>query len=73
MGQYGASVSPLDSLIIALGRTGDRRALKPIIEKVEQLDAGSEFSHCRAVAMALETLATPLRRSLWLNFSKNPA
>jgi hypothetical protein len=56
MGQYGASLSKLDSLIIALGRTRDRRALDPILEKVEQLDAGSELSHCRAVAMALETL-----------------
>jgi len=56
MGQYGASISPLDSLIVALGRTGDKRGLGPILEKVEQLDVKSEFSHCRAVAMALETL-----------------
>jgi hypothetical protein len=56
MGQYGASISELDSLIIALGRTRDKKALKPILEKVKQLDASSEFSHCRAVAMALETL-----------------
>jgi flavin-dependent dehydrogenase len=56
MGQYGASVSPLDSIIIALGRTGDKRAVKIIIERVEQLDPNSEFSHCRAVAMALEKI-----------------
>jgi hypothetical protein len=56
MGQYGASLSELDSLIIALGRTRNERALGPILEKVEQLDVKSEFSHCRAVAMALETL-----------------
>jgi len=56
MGQYGASLSPLDSLIVALGRTGDKRGLGPILEKVEQLDVKSEFSHCRVVAMALETL-----------------
>jgi hypothetical protein len=56
MGQYGASLSELDSLIIALGRTRDRQALDPILEKIEQLDIKSEFSHCRAVAMALETL-----------------
>ncbi|MFQ6035662.1 MAG: FAD-dependent oxidoreductase [Sedimentisphaerales bacterium] len=56
MGQYGASLSELDSLIIALGRTCDERALDVVLEKVEQLDAQSEFSHCRAVAMALETL-----------------
>lgn len=57
MGQYGASLSPLDSLIVALGRTRDKRGLGPILEKVEQLDVKSEFSHCRAVAMALETLS----------------
>ncbi len=56
MGQYGASISELDSLIIALGRTRDKRAVKSILEKVGQLDDKSEFSHCRAVAMALETL-----------------
>lgn len=56
MGQYGMSLSELDSLIIALGRTRDKRALDPILEKVRQLDTDSEFSHCRAVAVALETL-----------------
>jgi hypothetical protein len=56
MGQYGASISPLDSLIIALGRTGDKRAVEVVVEKVGQLDANSEFSHCRAVAMALSPL-----------------
>ena len=56
MGQFGMSMSELDSLIVALGRTRDRKALKPILEKVEQLDVESEFSHCRAVAMALEIL-----------------
>jgi flavin-dependent dehydrogenase len=53
MGQYGMSISPLDSLIIALGCCGDKRAVGVIVEKVEQLDEKSEFSHCRAVAMAI--------------------
>lgn len=56
MGQYGMSLSKLDSLIVALGRTRDKRALKVILEKVELLDAESEFSHCRAVSIALESL-----------------
>lgn len=56
MGQYGASLSALDSVIIALGRTRDKRGLTPILDKVEQLDAKSEFSHSRAVGMALEIL-----------------
>ena len=57
MGQFGPSMSPLDSLLIALGRTRSPVALKPIVEKVGQLGPDSEFSHFRAIAMALETLA----------------
>ena len=57
MGQFGPCMSPLDSLLIALGRTKSPVALKPILEKVGQLGPNSEFSHFRAVAMALETLA----------------
>ncbi len=56
MGQFGRSMSPLDSLIIALGRTRSTTALKPILDKVGQLGTDSEFSHFRAVTMALETL-----------------
>jgi hypothetical protein len=59
MGQYGMSLSPLDSLLIALGRSGDQRGLAPILVKVGELQAESEFSHFRAVAMALESLANP--------------
>lgn len=57
MGQYGMSLSPLDSLIIALGRSGDKRGLGAILSKVGELRADSEFSHFRAVAMALESMA----------------
>jgi hypothetical protein len=69
MGQFGRCMSELDSLIIALGRTRDMKALDPILEKVGQIDAESEFSHSRAVAVALETLghrdaAKPLARLL---------
>jgi len=56
MGQYGPSMSPLDSLIIALGRTRKDVALEPILAKVSQLGPEHELSHHRAVAMALETL-----------------
>lgn len=60
MGQYGASISTLDSYIIALGRTKNAAvALTPILDKVALLDAGEEFSHHRAVAIALETLGSP--------------
>ena len=56
MGQFGMSISPLDSHMIALGRTRDPRALEPLLKKAALLDAKSEFSHVRAVAMALEAL-----------------
>ncbi len=55
-GQYGGSMSPLDSKIITLGLIGDKRALEVILPKVEQMDASSEFSHHRAVAEALANL-----------------
>jgi flavin-dependent dehydrogenase len=59
MGQYGPTTSPIDNLVIALGRTRDRRGLNTLLHMLGKLSAESEFSHCRAVAMALETLADP--------------
>ncbi|NOX99823.1 MAG: FAD-dependent oxidoreductase [Verrucomicrobia bacterium] len=59
MGQFGASTSPLDNLIIALGRTRDQRGLPVIIAKLEALTPKSEFSHTRAVAIALENYRDP--------------
>ena len=57
MGQYGPSMSVLDSLIIALGRTRRKDAIEPILAKVRQLGPEHAMSHHRAVAIALETLA----------------
>jgi len=59
MGQYGNAFSPLDVSIIVLGRSGDRRALAVILEKLKLLSAESEFSHHRAVGLALELLGDP--------------
>ncbi len=56
MGQFGSALSPLDQLIVALGRTGEKQAVPAILEKAEKLDASSEFSHHRAVALALEMI-----------------
>jgi hypothetical protein len=52
-------MSILDSLIIALGRTGRAEALEPILVKVRQLSPKDALSHHRAVAMALESLGHP--------------
>ncbi len=56
MGQFGMSLSELDSLIIALGRTRDPQALPVLLEKARDLTTDREFSHFRAIAVALETL-----------------
>jgi len=56
MGQFGRALSRLDELIIALGRTRDPRAVPVILEKVRLLKPDLEFSHFRAVALALEMI-----------------
>jgi len=59
MGQFGHALSPLDRLIIAAGRTRDPRAVPVILEKLELLGPESEFSHYRAVGLALELIGDP--------------
>lgn len=59
-GVYGDSYSQLDRLIIALGSTGAKSGLSPILEKLQLLDANSEFSHYLAVAVALESINDPI-------------
>lgn len=56
MGQFGPSVSPADSLMIALGRARDPRGLEPILEKARTLTPTNAFSHFRAVSLACEAL-----------------
>jgi hypothetical protein len=59
MGNYGPTTSPLDNLIIALGRTRDKRAIPVLIEKARQLTVKSELSHYRALAKAFESIGDP--------------
>jgi len=59
MGQFGSNMSPLDTLILALGRTRDRRATPVIVEKLKLLEPSQDFSHHRAMALALEALGDP--------------
>lgn len=56
MGQFGSSISEVDGLIQALGRTKDIRALPAIFKKMKQLGPDDAFSHYRAVALALESI-----------------
>lgn len=57
MGQFGMSMSYLDSLVIALGKTRKQEVLPSVIRLAQMLAPESEFSHFRAIAVAFETLA----------------
>jgi len=59
MGQYGSAYSELDALIVAIGMTGQTRAVPAILKKVELLSADQAFSHHRAVGRALELIGDP--------------
>ena len=54
MGQFGACMSPLDSMIIALGKTKRTEVLPVIFEKAALLEPEHAFSHFRAISLALE-------------------
>lgn len=56
MGQFGPSMSRMDSLMIALGRSGDSRYLPVVLEKARLLHREDNFSHFRAIAIAAEEM-----------------
>lgn len=56
MGQFGASMSPLDARIIALGRCRVVSTLPILIAKARALPEDAEFSHYRALTEAFSTL-----------------
>jgi hypothetical protein len=63
MGQFGMSSSPVDALVIALGRAGDADAWPVLIGQAKALAERSrgsgqlpEFSHVRAIAEGFEAL-----------------
>ncbi|MGQ8337941.1 FAD-dependent oxidoreductase [Sunxiuqinia sp. A32] len=58
MGQFGKSMSYIDSLIIALGNCKNPEAIPAIEKMAQKLTRDSYFSHFRAVAIALETIAS---------------
>jgi flavin-dependent dehydrogenase len=55
MGQFGPTTSYMDNLVIALGRTREKRGMDVLLKMMGKLTVGSEFSHCRAISMAFET------------------
>ncbi|MDR1860123.1 MAG: FAD-dependent oxidoreductase [Bacteroidales bacterium] len=58
MGQFGHSMSYLDSLIIALGYCKKEEALPSIIRLAEMLTPQNTFSHFRAIAVACESIGS---------------
>lgn len=59
MAEYAHLPTPVDSLILALGRTRDPRALPALLRKLETLDQSVTLSHHRALALALESIGDP--------------
>jgi len=59
MAEYAHLPTPIDSLVLALGRTRDRRALPVLLEKLDTLDSSVTLSHHRSLALALEQIADP--------------
>ena len=68
MGQFGRSVSWLDSYIIALGRTKSPVAFDAVALRAKELKPDDNYSHYRAVALAFEALgdrrAAPILKDL---------
>jgi hypothetical protein len=58
MHQFGHSMSLLDTIIIALGKTRQEKSLPVIIAKAEILTPDHKFSHFRAISMAMETIGS---------------
>ncbi|HRJ71973.1 MAG TPA: FAD-dependent oxidoreductase, partial [Terrimicrobiaceae bacterium] len=59
LGNFGATLSRMDSYIMTLGRLGYRPAIPVIEKKASELTPASDFSHFRAIALALEDFGQP--------------
>ncbi|NOY82488.1 MAG: FAD-dependent oxidoreductase [Kiritimatiellaeota bacterium] len=58
-GQFGRSISRLDQLALALGRSGDPRAVPALLRLAAMLTPQSAFSHVRCLVLAFEALRPP--------------
>lgn len=72
MGQFGSSLSEVDRMIVAAGRTKDKRLLPVLLKKIAALDASKEFSHHRAVALAAESIGSPEAAAAIAELLKKP-
>ena len=55
----GWSMSHLDNTIMAIGRTGERRAVPVLLKKLSMLTPSTPLAHHRAVCSALERIGDP--------------
>jgi len=72
MSNFGTAYSPLDTAILALGRIGYAEAVPAILEKAALLDAQSDFSHHRAVALTLEQFGDPSAATALADLLRKP-
>jgi len=72
MGQFGRSVSWIDSYAIALGRTRAKEAFGPLRRMAVQLMPTAEYSHFRALALAFEALGDPRGREVLVDLLQMP-
>jgi hypothetical protein len=72
MAEYAHLPTPIDGLIMALGWTGEERALRPILDKLDMLDPAVTLSHHRAVALALERIGSPSAASALARLLEEP-
>lgn len=56
---FGRRMSDFDSMIVALGRTRDKRALNPLLAELQKLDAKQPVARFRSLTLALEALGHP--------------
>lgn len=54
-----ARMSSMDRIVIALGLSGDSRATDQIIKKMARMNEAFDYSHFRAVSIALDLLRDP--------------
>ena len=57
MGQFGRSLSPLDDVVVCLGRIGSAKAAPAVLKLAAAIGPDTELSHVRAFALYAEELA----------------
>ncbi len=57
MGQFGPSLSPIDTRLVALGACGAAEDATDLVRRIRDLPADPALSHVRAVALAATALA----------------